>query len=353
MVTREQIMATLARVPEPEIRKSLVELNMIKDVAVDGSHVTVTIKLTTAECPWQNTIRHDVEAAVARVDGVEKVSVVMDAMTDDELAQLVTQLRGDGAASSPLLQPDSPTEVIAIASGKGGVGKSTVAVNLAVALAERGHDVGLMDCDIYGFSVPGMMDIQDLRPALIGDLILPVSAFGVRVISMEFFLAENRPVIWRGPMLGKMLHTFFDRVYWGDLDYLIMDLPPGTGDVALDVHRLLPRSREIIVTTPHPTATHVAYRAAKMALDTEHEIIGVVENMSSFRPPNSDHKYEIFGHGGGAALSRQLNTPLLAQLPLGNPMRGNSAIFAPGTEAHGAFLNLAAACERITARHDQ
>lgn len=353
MVTQGEIMAALADVQDPELHKSLVGLQMVKDITIDGGRVTVTIKLPIAGYPLQEALRHGVTKAVAQREGVEATAVVMEVMTDDERNQLVAQLGGDGQAPSPLLQPDSPTEVIAVASGKGGVGKSTVAVNLAVALAERGHAVGLMDCDIYGFSVPSMMDIQDRLPTVIGDLILPVGAFGVRVISMEFFLQENRPVIWRGPMLGKMLQTFFDRVYWGDLDYLILDLPPGTGDVALDVHRLLPRSREIIVTTPHPTATHVAFRAAKMALDTDHEIIGVVENMSFFRPPNGAEKYEIFGAGGGAALSRQLNTPLLAQLPLGNPMRGHSAIFERGTEAHDAFLALATACESIAAQASQ
>lgn len=350
MATQDAVMAALRQVQDPELHKSLVELNMIESVEIDDGHVTVTVKLTIAGCPLKDTIRRDVEEAVAQVEGVRQVSVVLNTMTDAERAQLVQQLRGDAGPISPLLRPDSPTEVIAVASGKGGVGKSTVAVNLAVALAERGHRVGLMDCDIYGFSIPGMMDIQDVHPTVIDEMILPVEAFGVRTISMEFFLPENRPVIWRGPMLGKMLQTFFDRVYWGDLDYLVLDLPPGTGDVALDVHRLLPRSREIIVTTPHPTATHVAYRAAKMALDTQHEIIGVVENMSYFRPPGSDEKYRIFGEGGGEALSRQLNVPLLAQLPLGNPTRGATAVFAPETEAHAAFQKIAAACEEVAVK---
>lgn len=350
MVTQEQVKEALAEVNDPELHKSLVELNMIDQVEIDGGHVKVTVKLAVADSPQQGTVQQSVQQAVAALDGVEDVTVTMAAMSDEERAQLVQELRGsDPSAISPLLRPDSPTEVISVASGKGGVGKSTVAVNLAVALAEQGHTVGLMDCDIYGFSVPGMMDIQDVRPTVIDNLILPVQVAGVRVISMEFFLQENRPVIWRGPMLGKMLQTFFDQVYWGELDYLVLDLPPGTGDVALDVHRLLPRSREIVVTTPHPTATHVAYRAAKMALDTNHEIIGVVENMSYFRPPGSDEKHQIFGSGGGEALSRQLNTPLLAQLPLGNPMQGTTAIFEPGTEAHQAFQDLAKACTGATA----
>ncbi|MEX2356148.1 MAG: Mrp/NBP35 family ATP-binding protein [Thermaerobacterales bacterium] len=348
MVTRAQVLDALKTVQDPELHKDLVELNMIEEIEISGGHVTVTVKLTIAGCPLKGTIENDVTEAVTKVDGVNQVTVNLSTMNDEERRNLVSQLHGDQQAPSPLLQGNSKTEVIAVASGKGGVGKSTVAVNLAVALAERGHAVGLMDCDIYGFSIPGMMSIEQ-RPTVIDEMILPIDAFGVRVISMEFFLQENRPVIWRGPMLGKMLQTFFDRVYWGELDYMILDLPPGTGDVALDVHRLLPGSRELIVTTPHPTATHVAYRAAKMAIDTDHQIIGVVENMSYFRPEGSSESYQIFGQGGGEALARQLSVTLLAKLPLGNAMRGGTAVFEADTEARQAFDKIADACEQVAA----
>ena len=347
MVTREAVMEALREVRDPELHRSLVDLNMVRDVVVDEDAVTVTVALTIAGCPLRNTIERDVREAVGRLEGVRRVEVRLTTMTDEERRDLTRRLRGgDGPRQSPILTGDSDTEVIAVASGKGGVGKSTVAVNLAVALAERGHRVGIIDCDIYGFSVPGMLGIQQ-RPTVIDDMILPVPAYGVSVISMEFFLQENRPVIWRGPMLGKMLQQFFQRVYWGDLDYLVLDLPPGTGDVALDVHQLLPSSREIIVTTPHVTATHVAYRAGRMAIDTHHEIIGVVENMSFFRAPDTGKVYRIFGEGGGDALADQLNVPLLARLPLGNPQRPGTALFEQGTEAYEAMQHVAAACERV------
>ncbi|MDA3120951.1 Mrp/NBP35 family ATP-binding protein, partial [Staphylococcus pseudintermedius] len=209
-------------------------------------------------------------------------------------------------------------EFIAIASGKGGVGKSTVAVNLAVSLAREGKRVGLIDADIYGFSVPDMMGIDE-KPGIEGKTVIPVERHGVKVISMAFFVEENAPVIWRGPMLGKMLTNFFTEVKWGDLDYLLLDLPPGTGDVALDVHTMLPSSKEIIVTTPHPTAAFVAARAGAMAKHTDHSILGVIENMSYFESKETGNKEYIFGKGGGQKLADELQSDLLGQLPLEQP----------------------------------
>ncbi|WP_420842605.1 Mrp/NBP35 family ATP-binding protein [Fervidibacillus halotolerans] len=218
----------------------------------------------------------------------------------------------------PGIWPDPNTHVIAIASGKGGVGKSTVSVNLAVSLARLGKKVGLIDADIYGFSVPDMMGIAD-RPVVRGDKIIPVDRFGVKVISMAFFVEENKPVIWRGPMLGKMLTSFFREVEWGDLDYLLLDLPPGTGDVALDVHQMLPSSKEIIVTTPHPTAAFVAARAGAMAVQTNHKIIGIIENMAYFESKTTGEKEYVFGRGGGEKLAEELQVPLLGKIPLDQP----------------------------------
>lgn len=366
MPTRDDITNALRAVEDPEIRKSIVELGMLKDVQIDGGQVRVTVALTTPGCPLKATIEQDVLDALNQVDGVKSAAVEFTAMTEEEQRQLVQKLRAGQAAGAGIgagagaagpagfggapasILGDAKTEAIAVASGKGGVGKSTVAVNLAYVLAQRGHKVGIVDADIYGFSVPRMMGIDQV-PTVLDDMILPVPAYGVSVMSMEFFLQENRPVIWRGPMLGKMLTQFFQRVYWGDLDFLILDLPPGTGDVALDVHRMLPKSREILVTTPHPTAAHVAYRAGRMALDTDHDVIGVVENMSWFRAPDTGQVYRLFGEGGGQKLADQLEVPLLAQLPLGNEQLPGTGIFAEGTEAYEQMVNVAMACERARA----
>ncbi|CAH1219536.1 Iron-sulfur cluster carrier protein [Paenibacillus plantiphilus] len=228
-------------------------------------------------------------------------------------------VRGHGAGleAHPLLQAGSGVQFIAIASGKGGVGKSTVTVNLAVALARRGKRVGIIDADIYGFSIPDMMGIED-RPQIENERVIPIEKFGVQVMSMGFFVEDNAPIVWRGPMLGKMLRNFFSEIEWGELDYLLLDLPPGTGDVALDVHQLIPQSKEIIVTTPHATAAFVAARAGAMAIKTEHEIIGVIENMSHYVSKSGEVEY-VFGRGGGARLAESLNSELLAQIPLGAP----------------------------------
>jgi ATP-binding protein involved in chromosome partitioning len=251
------------------------------------------------------------------------------------------------------LAEDSPTRFIAVASGKGGVGKSTVTVNLAVALAREGKKVGIIDADIYGFSVPDMMGIEQ-RPTVIDKTILPVERFGVKVMSMGFFVQDNSPVIWRGPMLGKMLRNFFTEVHWGELDYMLLDLPPGTGDVALDVHQLIPQSSEIIVTTPHATAAFVAARAGAMALHTKHEILGVVENMSWYACSDCGHRDYVFGKGGGEKLAQELHTELLVQIPLGAPDNDMDApdfapsVYRPETETGQLYRQLAQKVIRLT-----
>jgi ATP-binding protein involved in chromosome partitioning len=248
--------------------------------------------------------------------------------------------------SSSLLDANSPCKFIAIASGKGGVGKSTVTVNLATALARSGKKVGIIDADIYGFSVPDMMGIDE-RPQVIGERVIPVERFGVKVISMGFFVEDNSPIVWRGPMLGKMLRNFFQEIEWGELDYMLLDLPPGTGDVALDIHQMIPQSKEIIVTTPHATAAFVAARAGAMAIKTDHEIIGVVENMSYFESKLTKEKEYVFGKGGGAKLADTLNCELLAQLPLGvpdnHPLDPNysPSVYDQETEIGQLYMNLA------------
>jgi ATP-binding protein involved in chromosome partitioning len=322
MLTREKILDALREVKDPELNRSLVELNMIRNIRIDGKNVSLDVILTVSGCPLKVKIGEDVENAVKNL-GAEKVEIHFGAMTDEERAALAASLRkerqagaGTGpGALSPLLAEGAKTEFIAVASGKGGVGKSTVTVNLAVALAREGMKVGIIDADIYGFSVPDMMGIEQ-RPVVIGETILPVERFGVKVMSMGFFVQDNSPVVWRGPMLGKMLRNFLSEVHWGELDYMLLDLPPGTGDVALDVHQLIPKSKEILVTTPHATASFVAARAGAMAIKTNHEILGVVENMSWYTNKHGEREY-VFGRGGGEKLARELKTDLLAQIPLG------------------------------------
>ncbi len=327
MLTKEKVLGALKEVKDPELNRSLVELNMIRNIQIDGKEVSLDVVLTIQGCPLKVKIQEDVEQALYRL-GAEKVDIHIKSMTDEERAALSAQLRqGQPGASqkanvSPLLDSSSKTQFIAVASGKGGVGKSTVTVNLAVALARAGKKVGIIDADIYGFSVPDMMGIEN-RPVVIGETILPVERFGVKVMSMGFFVEDNTPVVWRGPMLGKMLNNFFSEVHWGELDYLLLDLPPGTGDVALDIHQMIPDSKEILVTTPHATAAFVAARAGAMAIHaTKHEVLGVVENMAWYENKYGEREY-VFGFGGGEKLANELNVDLLAQIPLGAPENQN------------------------------
>ena len=342
VITKEQVFEALKAVEDPEIRRPVTELDMVKDIDIQDGHVRVVIALTVKGCPLQQHFHQEVRRVVGQLEGVTSVEVDLTVMSDQERAQLVEKLRGSNTqqAQSPILAGTADTEVIAIASGKGGVGKSTVTVNLAVALAARGYQVGIIDSDMYGSSIPQMMGIDRL-PVRIDRVIMPVEKHGVKVISMGFFVPENKPVIWRGPMLGKALQQFFNDVHWGDLDFLLLDLPPGTGDIALDVHRLLPAAKEIIVTTPQSTATHVAYRAGKMAIDTGHKIIGVVENMSYFRSAVSQQKEYVFGQGGGSQLAEILEVPLLGQIPLGNPTEEDADIYLKDTEAWKVFQAIA------------
>lgn len=265
--------------------------------------------------------------------------------TDEEV---LVKGHAAGMENNDLLDPASGVHFIAIASGKGGVGKSTVSVNLAAALARQGKRVGIIDADIYGFSVPDMMGIEE-APIVVDGAIQPVERFGVKVMSMGFFVQENSPVVWRGPMLGKMLRQFFSDVNWGSLDYMILDLPPGTGDIALDVHQMIPQSKEIIVTTPHATAAFVAARAGAMAIQTQHEVLGVIENMAYYQCGSCGDKDYVFGRGGGGRLAESLHTELLAQIPLGNPDNHISepdfspSVYKDSTEIGRMYNDVAAA----------
>ncbi|PYI50104.1 Mrp/NBP35 family ATP-binding protein [Paenibacillus flagellatus] len=318
-MTREQVLESLRHLQDPVYGISMVELNAIKDVMVKENSVAMSVVLSTDDEGRKEELRREI-AGVLNRSGIADVHIRFREMSDYERAEAAKKANPEPVKPTPtnLLAEGSKTTFIAVASGKGGVGKSTVAVNLAVALARKGKRVGIIDADIYGFSVPDMMGIED-RPELVDQLIRPVERYGVKVISMGFFVQDNAPVIWRGPMLGKMLRNFFSEVEWGELDYMVLDLPPGTGDVALDVHQMIPHSKEIIVTTPHATAAFVAARAGAMAVHTNHEIIGVVENMAYYACGQCGHKDYVFGRGGGAKLAEELHTKLLAQIPLGAP----------------------------------
>ncbi|MDN5707860.1 MAG: P-loop NTPase [Planococcus sp. (in: firmicutes)] len=317
MLSETQVREAVGALEDPFLHRTLSETNGILSVKIKEEKKYVSVKLAIAKTntPEQMQLQMKVVDAIKGV-GADSVGIRFEELPPEALAQF----RGTANESEAqdLLSPLNKVEFISIASGKGGVGKSTVSVNLAIALARAGKKVGIVDADIYGFSVPDMMGI-DKAPVVRGDTIIPVERFGVKVISMGFFVEDNMPVVWRGPMLGKVLDQFFRDVEWGDLDYLLLDLPPGTGDVALDIHQMLPASKEIVVTTPHPTAAFVAARAGAMALQTNHEVLGVVENMSWFESQGSGKKEYIFGKGGGAKLAEELQAPLLGQIPLGQP----------------------------------
>jgi ATP-binding protein involved in chromosome partitioning len=315
LITKDIAIQALKEIRDPQMKFSLTELGLIRDVVVRENRVSLTLVLATDDADAKAEMEGSIRRALAKFD-VENVHIRTRPITDFERNELAKKIEELTSTSKSLLDYKD-TVFIAIASGKGGVGKSTVAVNLAVSLARRGKKTAIIDADIYGFSVPDMMGIET-RPEVKDGKIIPVMSHGVKVISMGFFVEDNAPVVWRGPMLGKMLRNFYNEVDWGELDYVIIDLPPGTGDVALDIHQTLPQSKEIIVTTPHATAAFVAARAGAMALQTNHEILGVVENMAWYERGDGERDY-VFGRGGGAKLAEQLRTELLQQIPLGAP----------------------------------
>jgi len=324
MLTENNVREVLGGLKEPFLHKPLAELNAIEEIKIkeEKNHVSVKVLIAKTGTSEQLQLQTQI-VSVLKEAGATTVGIRFAELSEEVLAQY----RNAEPEQDQNLLNSKNTTFIAIASGKGGVGKSTVSVNLAVALARLGKKVGLIDADIYGFSVPDMMGITN-RPVVRGEKIIPVNRFGVQVISMGFFVEDNAPIIWRGPMLGKMLNSFFSEVEWGELDYLLLDLPPGTGDVALDVHTMLPSCKEIIVTTPHPTAAFVAARAGAMALRTEHEVLGVIENMAYFESKLTGEKEYVFGRGGGDKLAEELNTVLLGRLPLNQP-DWNDEDFAP------------------------
>lgn len=311
----------LATVLDPEIRRPITELGMVRSVDVDGSRVRVGIDLTTPGCPLKETLTRDVTAAAVAVDGVTDVVVDLGVMSADQRAALRTLLRGtDAEPVIPFAQPTSLTKVFAIASGKGGVGKSSVTANLAVAMAADGLRVGVVDADIYGFSIPRMLGVTR-QPTKVDDMLLPPVAHDVKVVSIGMFVPPGQPVVWRGPMLHRALQQFLADVFWGDLDVLLLDLPPGTGDIAISVAQLLPGSEIVVVTTPQVAAAEVAERAGSVAVQTRQHVVGVVENMSWLPQPDGS-RLELFGSGGGQRVAENLSqltggdVPLLGQVPL-------------------------------------
>jgi ATP-binding protein involved in chromosome partitioning len=302
---RDAVLEALSRVIDPELRKPVTELDMVRDIAIDGGDVTVTIALTVAGCPLRNSFQEQVAREVGAVPGVSSVRLEFDVMSPAERAALTTKLRGGRPVEDRRIQLDPATRVLAVASGKGGVGKSSLTVNLAAALSSFGRRVGVLDADVYGHSIPHMLGIHQ-KPVLVDRLMIPPVKHDLKLMSIGFFLDDNQPVMWRGPMLHKALEQFLEDVHWGELDVLVVDMPPGTGDVSISLGQLLPRAEAIVVTTPQLLAQEVAVRAAEMAQKTGMQLLGVIENMTS----------EVFGSGGGSRLATQLGVPLLGAVPL-------------------------------------
>jgi ATP-binding protein involved in chromosome partitioning len=361
-VTNETVIDALRPVEDPELHRSIVDLGMVRDVRVDGARVSLTVALTIPGCPLRNEIQRRVTEALTALDGVDTVDLDFTHMTDAEREELRIRLHGDPASTAgthqghghaegraiPFSDPGSRTRVLLIASGKGGVGKSSVTTNLAIALANRGRSVAVIDADVWGFSIPRMLGVER-PPVLIDQMIVPPEAHGVRCISMGFFAEEDQAVIWRGPMLHKALEQFLTDVFWDDPDFLLIDLPPGTGDVSISIAQYLPRAELYVVTTPQPAAQRVAQRAAFMAHKVRLEVKGVIENMSWFTGDDGT-RYELFGAGGGAELAERIGVPLLGQIPLVPALREGSdagrpiVAVDPDAEASRAF---AAIAERI------
>ncbi|HEY3505701.1 MAG TPA: Mrp/NBP35 family ATP-binding protein [Actinocatenispora sp.] len=358
-----QIRTALSRVQDPEIRRPITDLDMVKsvDITPDGA-VTVGLLLTVAGCPLRDTLQRDITEAVGTVAGVSSVHVDFGVMSEQQRRDLQGKLRGGSAGGEPVIpfaQPGSRTRVYAVASGKGGVGKSSVTVNLAASLAARGLSVGVVDADIYGHSVPRMLGVTD-RPTRVEDMIMPPQAHGLKVISIGMFTQGNAAVVWRGPMLHRALTQFLADVYWGELDVLLLDLPPGTGDMAISIAQLLPTAEILVVTTPQLAAAEVAERAGAIALQTHQRLVGVVENMSWLELPTGE-RMEVFGAGGGARVAETLSTtigapvPLLGQIPLDTRVReagdaGSPVVLAePDSPAATA---MAAVADKLAVRRE-
>jgi ATP-binding protein involved in chromosome partitioning len=328
VVTEAQVLEALSTVNDPEIKRPITELGMVDGVVIEGSEITVRLLLTVSGCPLKDTLTRDITAAVGAVAPAASVLVDMGVMTDEQRKDMQAMLRGGRADREvPFAQPGSLTKVFAIASGKGGVGKSTVTVNLALAMVKRGLKVGIVDADIYGHSIPDMLGVGDIRPTQVEDMIMPVPIKGLKVISIGMLKPRKDQVVaWRGPMLDRALVQMLSDVYWGDLDALLLDLPPGTGDMAISLGQHLPNAEVIVVTTPQPAAADIAERAGTMASMMHQRVVGVVENMSYLQVPGGE-RMEIFGSGGAAKVAETLSArfgydvPMLGQIPIDTALR--------------------------------
>jgi ATP-binding protein involved in chromosome partitioning len=356
-----QIIDALRPVEDPELHRSIVDLGMVRSIRNDGARVGVEVALTVPGCPLRSEIQRRVGEAVHALDGVDDVEVTFDVMTDAERARVRELMVGDPSSTAgsqaahghaegravPFADPGSKTRVLLVASGKGGVGKSSVTTNLAVSLAKRGKKTAVVDADVWGFSIPRMLGI-DRPPVVIDSMLIPPDAHGVACISMGFFAQEDQAVIWRGPMLHKALEQFLTDVFWDDPDFLVVDLPPGTGDISISLSQFLPRAEVYVVTTPQPAAQRVAQRAAFMAEKVHLEVKGIIENMSWFTGDDGA-RYEIFGSGGGEELAQRLDVPLLGKVPLLPALREGSdsgqpiVVAEPDSEAAAAFDEIARA----------
>ena len=335
VITESAVREALSRVEDPEIGRPITELNMVKSVTVTGNDVAVEIYLTIAGCPMKSTIESNTRAAVEDIKGVGNVTVTMEAMSDEQRRELKKKLRGGQAEPEiPFAKPDSTTRVFAVASGKGGVGKSSMTVNLAAALVQKGLKVGIVDADIYGHSVPNLLGCTDGPTVLDDEMLLPPISHGIKHISIGQFVEGNAPVVWRGPMLHRALQQFLADVFWGDLDVLLLDLPPGTGDVALSVAQLIPNAELLIVTTPQAAAAEVAERAGSISQQTRQRVAGVIENMGSMVMPDGS-TMDVFGSGGGQIVADRLGVilghevPLLASVPLDPTLRSGGDAGTP------------------------
>ena len=328
LMTSEKISSALAKVIDPELHRPITELGMVESVTCESGIARITILLTIAGCPMKEKLRSDVISVVSEVEGVTNVEIEFGVMNEAQRNEVKKLIRGGREAFIPFAQPDSLTRVIGIASGKGGVGKSSLTVNIAIATAKAGFKVGILDADVYGHSIPRLMSLEGKRPTAIDQTFIPLESFGVKVVSMEMFKPDRAdPVAYRGPLLHRVLEQLLSDAYWGDLDFLFLDLPPGTGDIAISLGQLIPASEIIVVTTPQIAAAEVAERAGRIAHQLKQHVIGVIENMSNFPCPHCGESISLFGSGGGEATAERLSTllgadvPVLAKIPFDAALR--------------------------------